>query len=205
MDGQTMNQQISPGAKQVRFAPIATNFTNVGTTVTYGVQDATGINAFNAGTSISGNAGFFPQTPWSAFAYNNVQPIISAGQYNQPVSGMHFGYNQQFRYIQPAWNTLIQPNVDISETSSDVVVSAYVPNINLNNTSLNVTENSVTISASAWMGNQNVVLNRTVALPTSIRAEAADATIQNSGVLEIRLPKAEKGVRNRTAGNQSGA
>ena len=55
---------------------------------------------------------------------------------------------------------MIQPSVDISETSSDVMVAAYVSNAILNDISLNVTF--------------------------------------QSGVLEIRLPKADKDVRTRT-------
>ena len=50
-----------------------------------------------------------------------------------------------------------------------------------------------------------MVINRTIALPTSIRAESVDASMQNSGVLEIRLPKMEKGVRTRTAVTQAGS
>jgi HSP20 family protein len=133
-----------------------------------------------------------------------MQPIITAGYYNQPISGSMWLYGQPQHFLPGQWSTMIQPTVDISETSSDVVVSAYVPSVNPNNLSLNVTENSVTISASAWTGSHNVVINRTVALPTSIRAESVDASMQNSGVLEIRLPKVEKSVRNRTAVTQTG-
>ena len=92
---------------------------------------------------------------------------------------------------------MIQPSVDISETSSDVMVAAYLSDAALNNVNLNVTDNSVTISASAWTGSGHVVVNRTIALPTSIRAESVDASFL-SGVLEIRLPKVDKGMRTRT-------
>ncbi len=200
---QFSNQQTGTTAQLFHFTPIATSFSNVGTTVTYGIQNTTGINAYNAAQGISGQAGSYFTSPWSTVPYSTVQPVITAGQYNQPMSGAMFGYNQPQHFIQSHWSTMIQPSVDISETSSDVVVSAYVPSVNLNNLSLNVTENSVTISASAWTGNQNVVINRTVALPTSIRAESVDASMQNSGVLEIRMPKAEKNVRNRTTATQT--
>ena len=186
---------------QFRLTPIASNFSGAGTTVTYGLQ-STNVNAFNSGSTSSGMwvnpqkwntqalvtnyssytgnpSGQYNQTP--NFAYN-----VSAGQFGQTVSGNCI-YSKG----------LIQPTVDISETSSDVMVAAYLSNAVLNDISLNVTDNSVTISASAWTGNEHLVFNRTIALPTSIRAESVDASFQ-SGVLEIRLPKSDKGVRTRT-------
>ena len=202
---QFSNQQAGTGSQFWHFTPIATSFSNVGTTVTYGIPNTTSINAYNTAQGFSGQAGSYFTSPWAAAPYNAMQPIITAGQFNQSVSGAPFTYGQPQHYFQNQWSTMVQPSVDISETSSDVVVSAYVPNANINNLSLNVTENSVTISASAWNGSQNVVINRTVALPTSIRAESVDASMQNSGVLEIRLPKVEKNVRNRTTATQTGS
>jgi HSP20 family molecular chaperone IbpA len=201
---QFSNQQTGTGAQLFHFTPIATSFSNVGTTVTYGIPNATAVNAYNTTQAFSGQAGNYFASPWSTVPYNTMQPVITGGQYNQPVSGAQFGYGQPRHFIQNQWSSMIQPSVDISETSSDVVVSAYVPSVDLNNLSLNVTENSVTISASAWTGSQSVVINRTVALPTSIRAESVDASMQNSGVLEIRMPKSEKNIRNRTSAAQAG-
>jgi HSP20 family molecular chaperone IbpA len=209
------NQQSSTGTHHIHFTPIATSCSSVGTTVTYGIPNTTAVNAYNTAQAVSGQAGGYYATPWSTtlwsanpwstVPYNTMQPVITAGYYNQPISGTMFAYGQPRQFIAGSWSPMVQPTVDISETSSDVVVSAYVPNVDINNLSLNVTENSVTISASAWTGNQNVVINRTVALPTSIRADSVDASIQNSGVLEIRLPKVEKGIRNRTAITQTGS
>ncbi|SPF50580.1 heat shock protein, HSP20 family [Candidatus Desulfosporosinus infrequens] len=190
--------QYSGQVGQIRLTPVASNFSGAGTTVTYGLQ-STNVNAFNTGSTSSGmwvnpqkwntqtlannysgnSSGQFSQTP--NFVYN-----VSAGQFGQTVSGNCI-YSKG----------MLQPSVDISETSSDVMVAAYLSNAVLNDISLNVTDNSVTISASAWTGNEHLVLNRTIALPTSIRAESVDASFQ-SGVLEIRLPKADKGVRTRT-------
>lgn len=124
--------------------------------------------------------------------------IISAGLYNQNASGNIAGFQQMNQFGQ---SILVQPAIDISETASDVVVAACLPNVALNDISLNVTENSVTISANAWAGAQNMAFNRTVALPTSIRSDSVDASLQ-SGILEIRLPKVEKSVRKRTTVNQ---
>jgi len=209
------NQQLGSAVHYAHFAPMCTNFTNMGTTVTYGARQASGVNAFSANPAISGSFAGLPQTAWNtgwnATALSNMQPIVSAGQFNQPVSGAvaaynQFrpfsgaiaGYNQLQPYLQLSGHVMVQPSIDISETSSDVVVSAYAPNVDPNNISLSVTDNSVTISAYSWTGNQNLVLNRTVALPTNIRADAVDANLQNNGILEIRLPKAEKSTRGTT-------
>ena len=170
---------------QIRLTPVSSNFSGVGTTVTYGLQSSN-VNAFNSANTSSGawvpqkwnlqnfsnnytGQSSYGQTP--NFAYG-----VSAGQFGQTVSGSYMGG-------QCSWSRgMIQPSVDISETSSDVMVAAYLSDAVLNDISLNVTENSVTISASAWTGSEHLVLNRTIALPTSIRAESVDASFQ-SGVL----------------------
>ncbi len=199
--GNNQNNQFTGQSSQIRLTPVASNFSGAGTTVTYGLQN-TNVNAFNSGNTSSGMwvnpqrwntqnlagnylaSGQFNQTP--SFAYG-----VSAGQFGQTSSGNFMGG-------QPNYSRgMIQPSVDISETSSDVMVAAYLSDAVINDISLNVTENSVTICASAWTGNEHLVLNRTIALPTSIRAESVDASLQ-SGVLEIRLPKADKGVRTKT-------
>lgn len=93
---------------------------------------------------------------------------------------------------------LIQPRVDLFETNSDVVVAAELPNINPNNLSLTVTDDSITISAStigtAGMGGTSIY--RTISLPTTVRSEHCTATY-NNGILEVRLPKADLAARRR--------
>lgn len=93
---------------------------------------------------------------------------------------------------------LAQPRVDLYETNSDVVVAAELPNINPNNLSLTVTDDSLTISASTigapGMGAMSIY--RTVSLPTTVRAEHCTASY-NNGILEVRLPKADLAVRRR--------
>jgi HSP20 family molecular chaperone IbpA len=85
---------------------------------------------------------------------------------------------------------MAQMRVDLSETNNDVVVAAELPNISLNDLNLTVTDDSLTISATAWSGNQTTSLFRTIALPTSIRSEQVEATYAN-GILEIRAPKSD--------------
>jgi HSP20 family molecular chaperone IbpA len=188
---------------QIRLTPVASNFSGAGTTVTYGLQTS-GVNAFNSGNTSSG-VWVNPQR-WNLQNFTNNYNGVSSGQFAQApnyvygVTAGQFGQTASGTFIgaQAAYSRgMIQPSVDISETSSDVMVAAYLSDAVLNDISLNVTENSVTISASAWTGNEHLVLNRTIALPTSIRAESVDACLQ-SGVLEIRLPKADKGVRTKT-------
>jgi len=206
---QISNQQLGVQQKAL-FTPVASNFTNMGATVTYSIQPSASVNAYNQNIATSGQ--FVPQqqaglSNWQSFSQ---QPYIAAGQYGQFSSGgfqsnQPFGYYQQ-QQMQPFGQYLsgimLQPSVDISETTSDVVVTAYVPNhINIADVSLNATDNSISISATGWSGNQSLVIHRTVALPTSIRAEAVDASLQ-SGVLEIRLPKVEKNVRRRNTVSQ---
>lgn len=170
---------------QMQFTPVASSVSGIGTTVTYGLNPNPSIGASNTGILQSGSFAW-PHTHWAgAPAHVHMQPSIFASQYGQLASGNYFG---------AVTHGMVQPSVDISETTSDIVISAYVANVNPNDIRLNITENSCTICASAWSGAGNLVMNRTVALPTSIHAEACDASLQ-SGVLEIRCPKADKALR----------
>ena len=107
------------------------------------------------------------------------------------------------RHHQPAGRSfastgLTQPRVDLSETNSDVVVAAELPNINPNNLNLTVTDDSITISASTvGIGGMTATsIYRTVSLPTNVRAEHCSASY-NNGILEVRCPKADLATRRR--------
>ncbi len=158
------------------------------------VVSAHQLNQFQSGTF-----GNFGHSGLNNLNYSNLNynTMVSANQLNQLQTG-NFGYQQQGQtqkvYVR---SLIVQPTVDISETTSDVLVTACVGNLNVNDLNLNVTDNSVTISGTAWTGSEQIVLNRTVALTTSVRAEAVDANF-NRGILEIRMPKAEKSIRRRT-------
>lgn len=202
--GYNQNNQYSGQSGQIRLTPVASNFSGAGTTVTYGLHSSTvnSVNAFNSGSTSSG-MWVNPQKWNTQNSFNNYTGF-SSGQFSQTpsfvygVSASQFGQSGSGCYTGGQYSRgMIQPSIDISETSSDVMVAAYLSDAVLNDISLNVTENSVTIAATAWTGSEHLVLNRTVALPTSIRAESVDACLQ-SGVLEIRLPKADKGVRTKT-------
>lgn len=98
---------------------------------------------------------------------------------------------------------MIQPRIELAETNSDVVVTAELPNINPNNLQLTVTDDSLSISALALAGGMSTSLHRTVALPSSVRAEHVDATY-NNGILEVRLPKSDLSARRRVKVNVTG-
>lgn len=189
---------------KVQLTPVSSSVSYLGTSVSYGITNNSSINAFNNTNTVSGNMGTMGTMDNTQFinpftTTSNVYPIISASNYNQPVSGM-YEYGTQFNQFGQLTHTntrLVQPSVDISETSSDIMISAYVSNSVLNDLSLNVSEDSVTISGSVWTGVETCTLRRTIPLTTSVRAEAVDASLQ-SGVLEIRLPKTEKLNRTKT-------
>lgn len=187
--------QQGTNSQQLRFVPISSNVSYLGTTVSYGIGMNTQLSALNSGTTVSGNWDVTQQLPYTNSQVVGATPYISASQFGQSGSGMFNGtaYNKQI-----TGSTRIQPTIDISETSSDIVVSAYVSNSAVNDLNLNVTEDSLTISGTLLSGNNHFVMNRTVALTTSVRAEAVEATLQ-SGVLEIRLPKTERFSRTTTA------
>lgn len=208
---------------KVQLAPISTNVSFAGTTVSYGILGDGGstVNAYNNQNTSSGSWGNNWANSWGNNQMMNqwnqstgMYPSISASNYNQTASGMYDysnKYNQyanqftgqfnnqynQLNYVKAFnWGQSLQPNIDISETSNDIVISAYVSSGIMNDISLNVSEDSVTISGSVWNGSEGVALRRIIPLATSVRAEACDASLQ-SGTLEIRLPKTDKLNRNK--------
>ncbi len=106
----------------------------------------------------------------------------SPAPYFRPVVGMMTGIN--------AISGLAQPRVELAETNNDVVVTADLPNVDPNNIYITATDDSLSISALSMMGGSTGSLHRTVALPTSVRAEHLDVSY-NNGILECRLPKSD--------------
>ncbi len=91
-------------------------------------------------------------------------------------------------------NTILQPSIDISETKDDLVIACNMQNIDANNLNLTATEDSLSISAQSFIGNQPTSLHKTIPLPTSIRAEAVSADYSN-GILNVRMPKKDASAR----------
>jgi len=169
----TTFDQGGMSSQQLRFVPISSNVSYLGTTVNYGIGSTTAISAYGGGTTASGNLNITPQIGYTNALTTTTTPYISASQFSQLGSGT---FNATTYGAQFAKNVTVQPTIDISETSSDIVVSAFVSNSAVNDLNLNVTEDSLTISGTLLSGNNQFVLNRTVPLSTSVRAEAVDAT-----------------------------
>lgn len=211
-----VNTKTNTSGSKVQLSPICSNVSFGGTSVSYGIlgEGGTSMNAFNNQGAASGNWNF-----GNAFGNGQGQqinqwqqstgnyPSISAANYGQTASGIYEYGNQlggqysnqysQSHYVKRFnQGQSLQPNIDISETSNDIVISAYVSDGIMNDIALNVSEDAVTISGSVWNGNEGIALRRIIPLATSVRAEACDASLQ-SGTLEIRLPKTEKMNRNK--------
>jgi HSP20 family molecular chaperone IbpA len=140
------------------------------------------------------NAGLMGISPVSGFQYS-INPAVSSFQSTFNPALNWGGLNQSVNFSTTG---LIQPRVDLSETNSDVVIAAELPNINPNNLNLTVTDDSITISASTMGvgGMTGASIYRTVSLPTSVRAEHCSASY-NNGILEVRCPKADLATRRR--------
>lgn len=96
-----------------------------------------------------------------------------------------------------------QPRVELAETNNDVIVTADLPNVDPNNIYITVTDDSLSISALAYMGGIASSLHRTVALPTNVRSEHLDVSYTN-GMLECRMPKSDLSARRRVKVNAAG-
>jgi HSP20 family protein len=169
------NQGYHSGANAI---PIAMRSGLQGNTITYGFNPALNSAAIN-----SAALGVNPFFSSQAF-----HPAMASGQFN-------------LNTIQSS-NGLAQMRVDLAETNSDVVVAAELPNVNLNDMILTITDDSVSISATAWSGYGATNLFRTIALPTTIKSEQVDATYAN-GILEIRAPKSDVTTRRKIKVNVS--
>ncbi len=192
MNYQNQQSQATNSTQLVRLVPFSSNGSYVGTTVSYSLQGGNTVNALNNSNFNSGSFGSNQPSNWSNQGYTNINPSISASQFGQFGSGVSDIYMMNNRR-----SLLVQPSIDISETSSEIVVSAFVTNGTVNNMNLNITQDSCTISGNVWTGNENLILHRTIPLSTSVRAESCEATLQ-SGVLEIRLPKMERNSKSKT-------
>ncbi len=132
-------------------------------------------------------------------AWQSAYPVMS-GQFSPLTFPMR---QQQLAYNPMGMTTginapagLAQPRVELAETNNDVIVTADLPNVDPNNIYITVTDDSLSISALSMMGGNYSSLHRTVALPTSIRAEHLDVSYTN-GTLECRLPKSDLVARRR--------
>ncbi|KXS43335.1 MULTISPECIES: Hsp20/alpha crystallin family protein [unclassified Candidatus Frackibacter] len=150
------------------------------------------------------NTGYAPIS--QAWSYR-LQPVSNAAASNAMSTGISQQQMGGQQYTQttatPMTSTammqqqstgIVDPSIDISETKNDLIVACNIPNANLNNMNLTATENSLSISAQAFVGNQVSSVHRTIPLSTTVRAEAVDANYSN-GILQVRMPKKEAGTR----------
>lgn len=95
------------------------------------------------------------------------------------------------------------PKIDIQETDNKVEVKAEVPGINEEDVNVEVSDNTLTISGERKEEKEEKgeegyyrresfrgTFRRTVALPTDVAGDKAEATYDN-GVLTVSLPKTE--------------
>ncbi|NRD80935.1 Hsp20 family protein [Bacillus sp. BRMEA1] len=110
----------------------------------------------------------------------------------QPIVGQAFVPQQQImgNLVSTQQSNIIQPSVDLSETSSEVVLACELPNADQRNINISLNDNSVSIQAQSGQG----IYHRVVSLPTDIRPELCEATLTN-GVLEIKMPKSSQARR----------
>ncbi len=97
------------------------------------------------------------------------------------------------------------PSIDLSETENEVVVKAEVPGIEKDNLDIEVTPDSLSLSAEVTHEREEggkgqtyhrrervwQRFERTIPLPVEVKTEDVKAKLEN-GVLEIHLPKAEE-------------
>lgn len=167
---------------------------------------------FQPVTSGMGVAGFQPVSNAQSSAINTGIPLSNIGfnpalQYSYSfapniTTAAGLNYNTGATTFNRTTFGISEPNIDITETKNDIVLAADLPNVNLNDLNLTVSENSCSISALAWVGGQNVALHRTVPLPTSVRSDAVDANYSN-GILQVRMPKRDVSARREIKVNMS--
>ncbi|MEW6183910.1 MAG: Hsp20/alpha crystallin family protein [Bacillota bacterium] len=200
IQGNTVVYAFNPAAAQgMVLNPIA----NQAMSLAYNPAILSGLTAWNNPALL--NAAIMNQpittaaiSPLATAAWNNpfINPAIQQGFINPFLSGQ---IGIQGTAIQ-ASTGLAQMRVDLHETNSDVIVAAELPNVSLNDLNLTVTDDSISISATAFAGAQATSLFRTVALPSSIKAEQVEATYAN-GILEVRAPKSDVVTRRRVKVN----
>ncbi len=95
------------------------------------------------------------------------------------------------------------PAMDLSETTDAFIVEASVPGLKANDLNITIEDNILTISGELHEEDERKERNyhrierrfgkfeRRVALPTSVKADAVNASL-NEGILHLEIPKAEE-------------
>ena len=110
---------------------------------------------------------------------------------------------EPFRLFAPRMGAVLTPDLDVSETESDVIVRCELPGVDPGDVDINVAGDVLTIrgekklSAEEQKENFHLVerdwgsFSRSVLLPQHVQPEKVEAHYKN-GVLKIVLPKAEE-------------
>ncbi len=111
-------------------------------------------------------------------------------------------------FIGPRWGWLAPASaanlaINMYETKNEVVVKAALPGVKPEEVEVTITGNTLTISGESKEENevkeknymrkerQFTSFTRSVALPTGLKADQADASFEN-GVLTLKVPKTEE-------------
>ena len=135
-------------------------------------------------------------------SWNQINPAMQFAQSFAPSSQSFIPQSAAFSPVNQSFATgnistgvlprtefgLSQPSIDISETKNDIILACDLPNANLNDLNLTVSDNTCSISAQAWVSGQNLAIHRTVPLSTSVKSDSVDASY-NNGILQVRMPK----------------
>lgn len=114
--------------------------------------------------------------------------------------------------VRDGW-TMASPAIDMYQTDNEVVVRASIPGIKADEVQIDVTGDVLTLKGEvkqeeerkdrAWHIREQRFgsFERSVALPTSVKSDQAEAVFEN-GILTITLPKADE-VKPRTINIQA--
>jgi HSP20 family protein len=104
--------------------------------------------------------------------------------------------------VRDGWS-MASPAIDMYQTDNEVVVRASIPGIKAEEVQINVTGDVLTLKGEvkqeeerkdrAWHIREQRFgsFERSVALPTSVKSDKAEAVFEN-GILTITLPKADE-------------
>jgi len=105
--------------------------------------------------------------------------------------------------VRDGWSMSSSPAIDMYQTDNEVVVKASIPGIKAEEVQINITGDVLTLKSEvnqeeerkdrAWHIREHRFgsFERSVALPTAVKSDKAEAVFEN-GILTITLPKADE-------------
>ena len=102
--------------------------------------------------------------------------------------------------VRDGW-TMASPAIDMYQTDNEVVVKASIPGLKAEDVQINVSGDVLTLKGEvkqeeerqdkAWHIHRFGSFERSIALPTDVKSDKAEAMFEN-GILTITLPKADE-------------